>query len=74
MEKSLDEIDAIRARLGIAQADLCRVADVSESTLSRNKRLNREPTPRIRRKLVKALETIAEERGIALVDRPESDQ
>lgn len=73
MEKSLDEIDSLRARLGIAQADMCRVADVSESTVSRARAESREPTERIRRKLSKALSEIARERGVTVVEQTEAE-
>ncbi|ASY69363.1 helix-turn-helix domain-containing protein [Sinorhizobium fredii] len=76
MEKTLEEIDALRTRLGVSQADLCRAADVSESTLSRARSIQREPTARIRRKLEAALEAIAAERGIVPVEKldPEDGQ
>lgn len=69
MEKTLEEIDALRARLGVSQADLCRAADVSESTLSRARNIQREPTARIRRKLEAALDQIAADRGIVPVEK-----
>jgi predicted transcriptional regulator len=68
MEKSLDEIDSLRNRLGIAQADMCRVADVSESTVSRARAAQRQPTKRIRRKLAAALEEIARDRGVTVIE------
>ncbi len=68
MEKSFDEIDALRARLGINQVDMCRRAEVSESTISKARSASREPSPRIRRKLVAALDAIASERGIVPVE------
>lgn len=73
MEKSFADIDSLRNRLGIAQAEMCREADVSESTLSRARSDQREPSPRIRRKLIMALERIAASRGVMVVDQPEDD-
>ncbi|MHA7969006.1 helix-turn-helix domain-containing protein [Rhizobium sp. CAU 1783] len=68
MQVSLEKIDTMRERLGVAQVDLCRRADVSESTLSRARKTGRPPTGRILRKLSSALEAIQRERGIAIVD------
>lgn len=67
MEKSFLEIDQLRNRLGIAQAELCRAADVSESTISKARSSQRELSPRIRRKLIRALDQIASRRGVAVV-------
>lgn len=64
MEKSLAEIDALRVRLGISQVEMCRRADVSESTISRARASGREPSARIRRKLHSALDVIADERRV----------
>ena len=68
MEHSLDKIDDRRSRLGIAQVDLCRRADVSESTLVRARKMHREPTRRILRKLATALDEIQRERGITIIE------
>lgn len=68
MEKTFEEIDALRGRLGISQVDMCRVAEVSESTISRARSEGREPSPRIRRRLTRALDEIAEVRGIVPVE------
>lgn len=65
---SFSEIQERCSRLGISQKELCRVADVNETTYSKNKRLDREPTVRTRRKLSQALLTLANERGVALVE------
>lgn len=54
--------------MGISQAELCRRADVSESTVSRAKSISRELTPRIRARLDRALSAIAQERGVTIVD------
>lgn len=67
MEKSLEKIDERRQRLGVAQADLCRKADVSQSTLSRARKSGREPTARILAKLDRTLDAIAAERGVVIV-------
>lgn len=64
MEKSLAEIDALRVRLGISQVEMCRRADVSESTISKARNSGREPSGRIRRKLHSALDAIADERRV----------
>lgn len=71
MEKTLAEIDNLRNRLGISQADMCREAEVSESTLPRARSDSRELSPRIRRKLVTALERIASSRGVMVIDPDE---
>ena len=68
MEHSLEKIDELRGRFGVAQVDLCRRADVSESTLVRARKTGRAPTPRILRKLASALDDIRQERGIAIVE------
>lgn len=68
MEKSFAEIDALRGRLGINQVDMCRVAEVSESTISKARSEQRDPSPRIRRKLTAALDVIAKDRGIVLAE------
>lgn len=57
----------MRERLGVAQAELCRAADVSEGTYFRARRRGHEPTPRIRQKLVAALEEFSRRRGLMLV-------
>jgi len=67
-EHSFFEIDAKREKLGVKQVELCRMADVNEGTYSKAKQEGREPMPRIRRKLWAALDAIAEERGVAVVD------
>lgn len=68
MEQTLENLDDLRRRLGILQADMCRRADVSESTISKCRTSGREPTRRIRGKLARALRDIADERGVALVE------
>lgn len=65
---SFEQIQERRSRLGISQKHLCSVADVNETTFSKAKSLGREPTPRIRRRLSVAIDQIAAERGIVLVD------
>lgn len=65
---SLQEIDARRQRLGVQQKEMCKVAEVAESTLTRNRNAGKEPSPRIRRRLVRALDQIATRRGIALLE------
>ena len=71
---SFTEINSKRERLGISQKHLCSVADVSEHSFSRAKSTGREPTPRIRRKLSVALDAIADERGVVVVDGGEVGQ
>ncbi len=68
MEPTLEEIDRLRERIGVKQRELCIEADVSESTLSKNRALGREPTLRVRLKLQRALAAIAEARGIILAE------
>lgn len=68
---SLLDIDAKRNRLGISQKELCRQADVHESTYSKAKAEDREPMPRIRRKLWATLNAIAEERGLIVLPEGE---
>jgi len=68
MEKSFIEIDQLRNRLGIAQAEMCRAADVSESTISKARSSQRELSPRIRRKLIRALDQIAVARGVTVIN------
>ncbi len=65
---SFQEINSQRERLGITQKRLCRVADVSEHSFSRAKSTGKEPTPRIRRRLSVALDSIASERGVKFVE------
>ncbi len=65
--QNFDQIDEMRERLGIAQKDLCKRADVHVSSYSRYKASGREPTARIRAKLMRALDGIASERGVAIV-------
>ncbi|MVA23193.1 helix-turn-helix transcriptional regulator [Agrobacterium vitis] len=60
------EIDERRERLGIKQNEMCRLADVSPSTLTRARSGGKDPTPRILRKLRVALDGISRERGVAL--------
>ena len=62
------DIDARRNRLGIAQKELCERADVNASTYSRCKSERREPMRRIVRKLASALNQIAAERGVVIVE------
>lgn len=66
--QNFDKIDEMRERLGIAQKDLCERADVHVSSYSRYKAAGREPTARIRSKLLRALDGIAAERGVAIVE------
>lgn len=68
MEQSLEKIDELRSRFGVAQVDLCKRADVSQSTLVRARKSGRAPTLRILRKLSVALDEIRQERGIAIVE------
>lgn len=65
---SFFEIDERRERLGVSQAQLCRAADVSESTLTRVRQENREPSERIRRRLQNALQQIQDQRGVAIAE------
>lgn len=65
---SFEEIQERRTRLGVTQKHLCSVADVNETTFSKAKTTGREPTPRIRRRLTIALDAIAAERGVQIVD------
>jgi predicted transcriptional regulator len=71
--QSFDDIDALRARLGITQKDLCERADVNASTYSRCKDDGHQPTRRIVGKLSQALVALQNERGITLVDVCERD-
>lgn len=65
---SFEEILARAAKLGVSQKQMCSVADVSESTLSKAKADGREPTAKTRNKLSNALHKIARERGVQLVE------
>lgn len=65
---TFSEIQERCSRLGISQKELCRVADVNETTYSKAKSLGREPTARTRRKLSHALIKIADDRGVAVVE------
>jgi len=66
--QNFSDIDARRERLGVSQRDLCARADVNASTYSRVKSAGGDLTPRILRKLTGALDAIARERGVLLVD------
>lgn len=68
---SFEEIQARCSRLGITQKHLCGVADVNETTFSKAKRSGREPTLRTRRRLSVALDQIAAERGVQIVEEGE---
>lgn len=65
--QNLSEIESKRERLGVSLKEMCARADVHQSTLSRARTSRKEPTPRIRAKLVNALEQIAVERGVRLM-------
>lgn len=71
---SFSEIQERCSRLGISQKELCRVADVNETTFSKAKTKDREPTERTRRKLSRALVTIANERGVAVLEEAHADE
>lgn len=73
---TFDEIDARRQRLGLTQKELCGRADVHEGTYSRycGRDATNEPTPRILRKLDRALTQIARERGVLLVEHVTVDK
>ncbi len=66
--QNFDKIDEMRERLGVAQKDLCERADVHVSTYSRYKVRGQEPTARIRSKLLRALDGIAQERGLVVLE------
>ncbi|MAU21073.1 MAG: hypothetical protein CMH13_11135 [Martelella sp.] len=68
MVPTLDEIEILRTRIGVDQKAMCERGDVSQSTLVRCRKAGREPTERVRRKLKAALDGIAEERGIVVLD------
>ncbi len=65
---SFSEVIARRERLGVSQVELCRRADVHETTLFRAKRDEKEPSARVLRKLNEALDDIAKERGLIFVE------
>jgi predicted transcriptional regulator len=71
---SFDQIRERAARLGVSQKHLCGVADVNETTFSKAKTHGREPTPRIRRRLSVAIDSIAAERGVKFVEETGAKQ
>ncbi len=65
---SLKDVDEMRNRLGIRQKDLCQRAGVTASALIRCRKDDREPRVRTLQALMAAMESIAEERGVRLVE------